>query len=729
MPRGATIVVENNFSKGLITEFTAANFPENAVTDCDNVVFSELGRVTRRNGIDQETSVTPLEMSTLTDLEGAFAEFKWDSVDNLGSTSFVVQQIGPMIYFFQTASALTSAKKDFSVDLRDHKTAVADSVIAENVCSMTYGKGFLFVTHPFCEPLAISYDNEEDDIEVQEIDVQIRDFERLDDALDIDERPSTLSFKHKYNLLNQGWYVDAVISGSLYPRPVLPTWFAVRGDYPSNADIWWVYKNSLGQAGFSPQVFFDGETGGYSSSPSIFTLGNTPAPNGHYIYSAWIQDRSAVSGVSNIPVESSGNARPACSVFYAGRIFYAGVSANRYADKVYFSQIIESDDQFGKCYQLNDPTSETSFDLLDSDGGVISLPKISKIISMQVLGDSLLIIGTNGTFAIRGTTDGPFKATDYTVEFVSEVGGVSASSVINVDNSLIWWNYDALYALTKDQSGFAYQVENISKQTIQSVIDDVPADNKRYIKGAYNKRTRKVQWLYSDEDSDPFRYNRILELNVVSKAFYTHTVDNPSGNDLSIVGIISVTGEAQSLTLEDVVDSSDVDVTTDGTTKVQVNVLSSTPNTETFKYALRIYPTNGSVKFAYGNQTTTYTDWDQYTSTSYRSFFISGYRVRGEFLRPFNSTPIAVVLDKVSDAEVIMKGIFDYGFRTTMPQYLYGPMRAVDTARGWNRGDYYIRRIKMRGKGKSLQLEFESDGDNPFSIVGWSTFDTGGQQP
>lgn len=33
MPRSAAITVENNFTKGLITEFTAMNFPENAITE------------------------------------------------------------------------------------------------------------------------------------------------------------------------------------------------------------------------------------------------------------------------------------------------------------------------------------------------------------------------------------------------------------------------------------------------------------------------------------------------------------------------------------------------------------------------------------------------------------------------------------------------------------------------------------------------------------------------
>ena len=54
MPRSAAVSIENNFSKGLITEATAMNYPENSVADTDNSVFLKNGKVIRRYGIDFE---------------------------------------------------------------------------------------------------------------------------------------------------------------------------------------------------------------------------------------------------------------------------------------------------------------------------------------------------------------------------------------------------------------------------------------------------------------------------------------------------------------------------------------------------------------------------------------------------------------------------------------------------------------------------------------------------
>lgn len=715
MTRGATITVENNFVQGLITEFSAMNFPENAVTDADNVVFSELGRVTRRNGIDVEDNGEVTPMTSLSYFSDTFVEYKWDAVGEDGSTSFVVQQIGEFVFFFEVQEdALSRNLAPFSVNLTDYKTPVTDGQIGSSPCQFSSGKGYLFIAHPYCEPLYVKYNQDFNTITVNTIDIEVRDFERLKDGYAIDERPlNGLTPYHWYNLYNQGWYYDAITERSTSPLNVLAAWEGYRNDYPSNADVWWIYKNG------EEVAYFGVEKRDQYIGPSQVTVGNTPAANGHYVYSAWNINRTAMTGINGLPSLSSGVNRPSSIAFYAGRVFYGGVSSDHYSDKLYFSQIIDSDDQFGRCYQVNDPTSETIFDLLDSDGGVIDLPQISKIVSLQVVGDALVIFGTNGIFVVRGTENGPFRATDYSVEFVSSVGGVSHLSIVNVDNSLIWWNYDAIYALGKDQIGVYFQVENISKTTIQSVIDAVPPSNKLFVKAAYNKRERKVQWLFNDQvDGKPYEYNRILELNAISKAFYTHTL--PLDVQARICGIISISGIKNSTFPANVTDSNLVLVTNNGGETVTIDEVISVPNIEQFKYA-----TTGNIfsfqrGFTYSNSTDDHIDWETLSPKSFSSYFVSGYRIRGEMLRPFNSTPIAVVMDNIVDSEAILKGIWDYGLRESIPQALY---------RFQLLGDYLIRRVKIRGKGRSFQLHFESDGDKPFSIVGWSTFDTGGQIP
>lgn len=713
MARGATIVVENNFVKGLITEGTALNFPENAVTEGDNVVFSEQGSVRRRNGIDLEVGGTILELDTLADQPGIFREFLWESVGQNGQISFLVQQIGEVLHFFEVSGdSLSDKKKSFTIDLVARSINPDTSETGNLACQLTSGKGYLFVAHPNCNPFYVSYDSDTDTITSTSIRVEVRDFARLDDDLDTDERPETLSNEHKYNLFNQGWYVNAVIKDT-FDGNVLIGWENQRDDYPSNADIWWIYKNG------NEVAYFANEAEEGFVGPENFTLGNTPAPNGHYIYHAWDINRTGETDIPDLPRESAGVNRPQCIAFFAGRIFYGGVSADKFADRIYFSQIIESEDQFGRCYQSSDPTSETVFDLVDTDGGVIPLPQIGKVISFRTVSDALIVLGTKGSFAIRGSDNGPFRATDYSVEFISDTPVVSDSSVLQVDSSLIWWNYDAIYAMSKDQVGVSFIVENISKPSIQTLINSIPSDNKLYVVGAYNKKDRIVQWLFSDGVTSDY-FNRILELNVVSKAFYTHTINTSLSP--RIVGIFTVSGLRRVSTNENVTDILGATVTDSLAANVVVNLSSFTPNSEIFKYATAGDIFDGDPGFTYSERTDTFLDWETVDEDDgvFRSYFYSGYRIRGEVLRKFQSSPIAVIFRNLEDSQVILKGIWDYGLRTTTPQTLERTPELTD---------YVVKRVKLRGKGHALQLWFEGVDSRPFELSGWATFDTGGQQP
>lgn len=718
MSRGASITVENNFSKGLITEFSAMNFPENAVTDADNVVFDEFGVVSRREGIDYEDSFQIHSLSSITSNTGAFVEFRWYAINDGGTLSFLVQQVGDKIIFFDASGDSISAnKKSFSINLNSFRVAgVPTSTLKEKPCQFASGRGKLVVVHPSCDPFYIEYDKDTDSISSSKITIEIRDLEGDDDGLDPGERPTTLSDKHKYNLWNQGWNVTTRVSkyikgNSITDEPgrsenALTWWELQRSDYPSNSDIFWVYRNSVGA--FSKEAI------------EIKSLGNTPAPRGHFIYNAFDVDRTSKTGISGLTRQQT-NSRPSCVANYAGRIFYAGVSASGYSNNLYFSQLIESDDDFGKCYQNNDPTSEVYFDLLDTDGGVIPIPELEQIVALKVAGEGLIIFGTNGVYALRGNEGSLFKATGYTLQKISPVPALSPLSIIEVDEGILWWNAEAIYSLTRDQIGISYIVSNVSKQTIQTLVNSIPSDNRQYIKGAYNKRDQIVRWIYSSSESiTGFEYNSVLELNVLSKAFYKYSIDTTLGP--RIVGIVSISGNNRIDTLEDVTDSSGVTVTNSAGQDVQIESSRFISNQEVLKFAVSGDISSGNPGLTYGQlQNTNFKDWESFDSigVSYSSYGYTGYRVRGDFLRTFNTTPIVFVLEDVTGGKLEVSALWDYGLRESLPQQIYKDTTA----------DYLVRRVKMRGKGRSMQIHFRSVGDAPFRLIGWSSYDTGGTQP
>ena len=203
MPRSVGSVVNNNFSKGLITEATGLNFPDNAVTDTENTVFEKTGRVTRRLGYDIEGGGTALAYS---ETDGVLREFIWQSVANSGGFTFLCLQVGDQILFFELSvnDALSKNVVPVAINLRDYIAPGAPET-KYIPCSFTSGAGKLFISHPYAYPVVVRFNSEENVFEVAKITVLQRDFQGVEDGLALSANPVTLSSEHHYNLQNQGW--------------------------------------------------------------------------------------------------------------------------------------------------------------------------------------------------------------------------------------------------------------------------------------------------------------------------------------------------------------------------------------------------------------------------------------------------------------------------------------------------------------------------------------------
>src|SRR5258708_7342444 len=105
MAQQVDIFIENNFTKGLITEGTGLNFPENAATDTDNCEFTLIGDVNRRLGINKEINGIT---QSLTRVNKAINSYKWNNVGGDGSTQVVVKQVGDTLYFYRSSSAVAA---------------------------------------------------------------------------------------------------------------------------------------------------------------------------------------------------------------------------------------------------------------------------------------------------------------------------------------------------------------------------------------------------------------------------------------------------------------------------------------------------------------------------------------------------------------------------------------------------------------------------------------------
>lgn len=705
MARAAATSIENNFSKGLITEATAMNYPEDSVVATDNCIFSKTGEVIRRYGIDYEH---PVSIDTFNDL-GVYgdavepsslydnlvvSEYEWSTVANSGSISFVVIQLGNVIHFYETSDTnnIAGRRKEFYIDLTDYQvptfTGDEGQFVGQIQANFASGFGYLFITHPYCDPLYVVYDTVTDDITVEPITITVRDFERLVDNLAVDERPSSLTDEHKYNLYNQGWYASAKNKGSTTSN-VITYWDAQRTDFPSNADIWWSFKNS---SELIDADLFDTQA-----------LGNTPAPNGHFTYNAFDVDRNTALSTTDLPDISTDN-RPSVTAFFSGRVWYAGVQETQYATKIYFSKIIEGVSDFGVCYQLADPTSEVNNELLPSDGGVINIPDIHTVLKLVPVGQSLLVFASNGVWSITGPS-GVFTANDYSVTKISNLGLTAVNSVVIAEGIPIWWNTAGIYTLVQDPTSGRETVQNISETTIQTLVNSIPDGNLNYVKGAYNSIDKNVHFLYRSTPTttvvDSYHYDKLLILNVPSQSFSLSTISD---------GVPKVSGLVFTI-----FSSEDEYINVKGASLVKyITIGDIGPNGER------------AITFSQFNNAESY-DWVTYDGVGVdaESYFISGYRIRGELLRKFQSNYIVVMMRTEDDASAFVQGVWDYandeaGGRFTTRQQVY---RSDGTR------DYSRAKVKMRGNGYSLQLKFSSEPGKPFSILGWTTSDTGNNVP
>lgn len=697
MPRTKAYTIDRNFVAGLITDTTALNFPDNACTETLNCVFDPSGRITRRLGFDWErdhaTKAIPLG-------NGVVTSFFWKEVAGDGNTNFYVVQVGDTLYFYDTESGSVSfGELSDTVDLTGHAIPGATD-IATQACQFAYGRGYLFVTHPQLDPFYVYWDGA--DIYSETITVEIRDLVGVDDALAVDARPTatvgSMDDEHKYNLFNQGWYHDG--------NAALTAWDTARSDLPSNADVWWQYKNT--SDAFDASVI--------NNTP----LGNTPAAKGHYILEAFDQDRSTASGVANIP-DVTISSRPSIVAFFAGRVWYGGVDSQTTVNTLYFSQVVEGPPEFGRCYQANDPTSEELFALLPTDGGTLEVSGAGVIYKLVPMGNSLLVFASNGIWAVAGSEGIGFIANDFSVIKISSSEVDNDTSFVIVEGAPFWWGVGSINTIMTEDN-LTFRVVSISDNKIRNFyVDEILPLSKTQAVGAYNPEDRTIAWLYRSTESDSpettTQFDRVLVYNILTQAFYIWEIPVDEVRVHSI-GLFKKSSEGIT-TLNVIVDNLD-DVKLDNGDNVISFLFASNVSLPVFKYLVSY--NDGSDKFTFAETNNeNMLDWFQYdnTGTNYTSTFTTGYKLHTEAQKFYQINYVHLFFDRLTpDDSLFMQGVFEYttsgsSGKWSSMQQLYSPNASVR-----------YRKLKVRGKGKAIQLRFVSDANKPFSLIGWGLFET-----
>lgn len=698
--RNKNVSVQNNFSKGLITEASGLSFPENACTETYNCTFESLGISRRRLGFDFEDQYATSSI----DVEGnVITSFLWNNVAGEGDKSFVVVQVGNTLHFYEVQSddALSASKHSDTVDLITFAPSGVASV-ANLECQFASGNGLLFVTHRRLDSFYVEYDVATDNISATEITIKIRDMEGdTADPETVTSRPTStlagLNAHHRYNLENQGWTTTTLTS-----------WDTARTDMPSNADVSWYYKNSSDAFDFS--------------TVANKAVGNSPAPKGHFIYNVYDIDRATnVSGATEVEITLE---RVNTCAFYAGRVFYSGLKTLGQNSKIFFSQVIERKDQYGKCYQDNDPTSDQLFDLLPTDGGVIDIIEAGAILKLVPVLNSLFVYATNGIWMISGSQGIGFAANDYSVQKLSSLTNISHRSFVIAEGIPYWWNLEGIYTVELDKQSNAPRVSSLTDKTIKKFIQDIPVENFQYIKGDYDQYTKRIQWIFRTEDSstlnDNYSYDAVLIYDLLAQCFYPWTIDVSDVKIHSIVNVFGFSGVAE---LTQVVNGANTVV--NGSDNVVVFLTGNSGVTSIIKFLVS-YDDSGTNKITFAECfKTSRLDWESFddVGVSYESYFVTGFVIRGQGIRKYQTNYVQVLSESLEDSSFGIRGLWDYSTASSAGRWTNLQTFEIDAGQY----AYVPKKIKIRGQGTACQFKISNNGTDPFNIAGWSIAETGNQ--
>ena len=726
--------VEDSFTfvGGLNTEGSFFLTPKNCWKDGDNVVPQTNGTVQRRKAIKYETGFST--QSITSDFSNvAYTTHVWNAVNGNGNEDMLVVQIGYRLYFYNALGGATSSRYVGVVNFQTMQAfGNTDNVEALPV-QVASSFGDLIVTSQACDPFVVRYVNNV--FSIERVTLRVRDFNGVYMPTPITEErtlaewaSSGLQGAALYNLYNQGWN-DTQINA--YKT-------AFSDKLPANTKSW-IY-------GKDPNDDF------VATTLNKQEFGTSPAPKGRYILDAfnnvrtspgttsvtapspnWQDNREwngAVVGDSDTSIYTNYvTARPRACGFFAGRVWYAGINNNVQNGYIYFSQVASSKDRYGKCYQENDPTSEVLSDILDDDGGIIVIPEIGEIVALRGTSNTLVVFASNGIWTIVGGDNG-FKASQYIVAKISNVGCVSAETIVEVEDTFMFWSLTGIYAMKVGQLGEG-AVQNVSDTNIKSFYDSLAAINRLNAQGVYDYVNKRVEWIIA-AGATPTIKHKSLCFDVRLQAWYTYTFANVT-NSPKIVGIATTTQAADTTqTLDVVVNTDDVLVNTD---QVVTDVNTTSGSASVIKYVV-LNSSATTLSFA----DLLNSDFDDWDTTELPAYVITGYvmgnngpaRIKTAgyittFLRR-TETAFDNNSNPLNESGCFMQTRWDFTDNINPGKWgteyqVYRLLRPYLVSGSGPFDDGYplvITKNKVRGRGKALQIKLQAETGKDMQLVGWS---------
>lgn len=752
MPRQTVPAEVNTFVKGLITEASPLTFPDNASLDELNFILNKDGSRQRRLGMEFRAGSVDLTLpiTTLTGLK--INTFKWENVGGDPLKTANVIQCGKSIYIISSNDPGGTYEQTFVIGSSDTQDI-----------SMTSVDGVLVCASGDKEITAIDYRDGAYTKSVQTL--RIRDSFGVEDISDskdllspeyLEYRPVTLTAAHTYNLRNQTYAIPRCTGDSDVPVDCIGEFHTVSTEggspsYPSTADSILPYFFS------NPQDSDNRLVERYFAKEAFLTpLGSFAAPRGYFIIDALERGKGRLDAVLRLSERHPENVYDVTSLpqditpggasvvaQFAGRVFFGGFSGDviggdnlspRLTSYVLFSRLVDNISDVSLCYQEGDPTSKETPDIIATDGGFIRIDGAYGIKKMVNVGSQLIVIAENGVWGIQGGSDYGFSAENYMVKKYSEHGCVSHTSVVLVDNTVLFWGDDGVYSVAPDQYG-DWKVVNSTTSTIQKFYDNIDAASKKKCQGFYDSYERRVKWIYDNDFLLTGVNTRELVLDLNLSAFYVLEVASgpneyrvvagaevPPFRIGSVVEHVTVLGAPVTAAGDDV-------VIEEGVVETQLHE---------FLYVTVVsYNASQVVLRMAGYTNLHFRDWDTEDAAAY---LVTGFMSGGDFQRYKQVPYLTVHLERtetgftsgyelLNQSSCKIQSMWEWSDSVNSNRWgrefeayrlgrLWTPSSSSDA---YDDGFAVVStKNKLRGKGRVLSLKFSTSPDRDLHLYGWS---------
>lgn len=755
MTKKAVKAEVNTFVKGLITEASPLNFPENASLAEENYELLKTGVRQRRLGMDFEESaigrVALLEGESLSNAK--IKTFVWEDAAGIPGKDILVIQFNNRLHFFDLNVASISADGFISTITFPYTD------LGTQVVSLTSVDGNLVIASGGYFLIYVKYSVDTNSFAAEGYSLKVRDLWGVDyepsDTTPNYRPPQSAPPPHFYNLYNQSWGVPRRYEGAAdnqFTDPV--SYFSSQKlALPANEESVWTAMSVKADA--NPYEYL---------RPNAWDelRGATPEPaKGYFIIDLLKRGQSRTLAVEEnsrrypqmVLSTFSTNADtcaggPTIVHEFAGRVFYGGFSGEIIdgdskspvlSSYLAFSKLVDNSVDLGKCYQEGDPTSREGSDIVDTDGGLIRISGMNSLLALENIGSTLVAIASNGVWAISGGSDYGFSATNYKVAKLSDFGGVSRDNVVKVGNTVLYWGQNSIYNVGQSNTG-ELVVSSITDDTIQTFYSEISSDEKANSVGIYDDITKTVRWLYYAEQvigSEKGAKELILDTRIPS--FYVYRIPNIPSTFLK--GFFTVPTYRLSEGSVSVI--SGTELVLSSTDQVVIPEMLRTPTPSSVRYLVMTKNVDPETFFTFSYyKDGEFRDWKSENGVGIdaKAFVITG-AITANDSSVDKQVPYVTVhmyrtengvdenLVPINQSGCFMSALWEWSNSPTSnkwspPQQVYRYRRgylANDVSDSYDSGfELVTTKNKLRGIGRSVSLKFESEPYKDCRIVGWN---------